>query len=72
MSDDRIEVTFECQYCGGTVLGLPENYTDDSIAQCNDCGIEIGRWGDVKAEARKRALADAEDADALRKSGRIE
>ena len=23
MSDDRIEVTFECQYCRGTALALP-------------------------------------------------
>ena len=68
MSGDGIEVTFECQYCGGTVLALPEDYTDDSIASCNSCGIEIGRWGDVKAEARKRALAE----DALRNGGRTE
>ena len=59
MSNSGIEVTFECQYCGGTVLALPEDYTDESIAQCNDCGADIGRWGDIKAVARKQAVDDA-------------
>jgi hypothetical protein len=61
MANDKIEVTFECQFCGGTVLELPEEYTDDSLAKCNDCGTDIGRWGDIKAEAMKRASADTTD-----------
>ena len=61
MPDGETEVTFECQYCGGVVLALPEEYTDDSIAQCNDCGADIGRWGDIKAEARKKALRASDD-----------
>ena len=61
MPDGETEVTFECQYCGGVVLALPEEYTDGSIAQCNDCGADIGRWGDIKAEARKKALRSSDD-----------
>jgi hypothetical protein len=61
MPNGETEVTFECQYCGGVVLALPEEYTDDSIAQCNDCGADIGRWGDIKAEARKKALRSSDD-----------
>ena len=63
MSKGGIEVTFERQYCGGTVLALPEDYTDESIAQCNDCGADTGRWGDIKAVARKKAVVDMEDQD---------
>lgn len=51
MSKDQLEVTFTCQECGGTVLNLPDDYTDDSIAECKDCGAEFGRWGDIKDKA---------------------
>ena len=61
MPNSGIEVTFECQYCGGTVLALPEDFTDESIARCNDCGADIGRWGDIKAVARKKAVDDMKD-----------
>ena len=55
MSDDKLVVTFECKECGGTVLQLPDDPTDDSIAKCKSCGIEFARWGDIKA----KAIADA-------------
>ena len=38
--------------CGGTVLSVPDNATDSSIATCKSCGAEIGRYGDVKAVGR--------------------
>lgn len=31
MAEDKIEITFECLNCGGTILSLPDDYTDDSI-----------------------------------------
>ncbi len=53
MPTDQVEVTFNCQECGGTVLQLPDGYTNDSIAKCKSCGQEVGRWGDVKTDANK-------------------
>lgn len=41
-----------CRACGGTVLSVPDNATDDSIATCKACGAEIGKYGDVKAAGR--------------------
>jgi hypothetical protein len=51
MAKDQLKFTFECKKCGGTVLELPDNYTDDSIAKCKSCGTEFGRYGDIKAKA---------------------
>ncbi|MGJ0532793.1 ECs_2282 family putative zinc-binding protein [Methylocystis sp.] len=55
MSDDKISVEFNCKKCGGTVISLPDDPTDDSIATCQSCGVEFGRWGDIKAQATKVA-----------------
>lgn len=59
---DKIEVTFDCKNCGAkpAVLVLPENPTDDDIAKCEVCGIEFGRYGDVKAQARELAAKEAD------------
>lgn len=54
---DKIEIKFKCLKCGGTILSLPDNYTDDSIANCKACGEEFGRFGDVKAKAMETARA---------------
>ena len=58
MADANLEFTFKCSECGPTSLSLPDNYTDDSIAKCKSCGMEFGRYGDIKAEATKIAKAD--------------
>ena len=52
MNTDHLNVTFECKQCGGTILELPDDPTDESIVKCKSCGIEFGRWGDIKAKAR--------------------
>jgi hypothetical protein len=41
-----------CRKCGGTVLSLPDNARDSSMSTCNSCGVEIGKYGDVKAACR--------------------
>ena len=51
----ELEIKFECVECGGTILALPDDYTDDSIAKCESCGQEFGRFGDVKAKAMEVA-----------------
>ena len=61
MSDDKLSVTFECPKCGGTILELPDDHTDDSIATCKGCGVSFGRWGDIKAQATKLAKGHAID-----------
>lgn len=48
---DQINVTFKCQSCGGTVLELPDDYTDLSIAKCKGCGIAFSTYGEIKAKA---------------------
>jgi hypothetical protein len=55
MATDEFKITFECKKCGGTVLDLPDNHTDDSIAKCKSCGTEFGRYGDIKKKARDLA-----------------
>jgi len=51
MSTDEIRVKFECLKCGGSVLQLPDDYTDASIAKCKLCETEFGTWRDIKAKA---------------------
>lgn len=58
MSTDKIEVKFTCEQCGGTVLEIPDDHTDDSIAKCKSCGVEFGRWGDIKAKAIQLAKGE--------------
>jgi DNA-directed RNA polymerase subunit RPC12/RpoP len=48
---DKLSVTFKCKACGGTVLELPDHPTDDSRAVCKGCGIDLARWGDIKAKS---------------------
>lgn len=58
MPDGHIDITFTCKACGKkmTQLSLPDDPTDDSIAVCNACGVEVGRYGDIKAEAKRAAI----------------
>lgn len=42
-----------CRKCGGTVLSVPDNATDSSVATCKSCGAEIGKYGDVKEAGRQ-------------------
>ncbi len=56
-----LEVTFECESCGGTVLELPDDYTDASIVKCKACGREFGTWGDVQAQAHDLAARQIRD-----------
>lgn len=56
MSEDHISMTFDCRTCGGpTILSLPDDYTDASIASCKTCGQEFGTFSEVKAKARAAA-----------------
>ena len=61
MSGDRIVTGFKCDKCGGTIIELPDGYTDDSIAKCKSCGQEIGTWGQFKDASRKVAADRARD-----------
>jgi len=51
MTTDKVTVSFRCKECGGTILTLPDNHTDDSIATCKKCGVKHGRWRDIKTKA---------------------
>jgi len=50
-------VNFVCPACGASVVNLPEDHSDDSTAKCSSCGVELGRWGDLK-EASGKLLSD--------------
>ena len=56
MTDGTVTVKFECKKCGGHRLLLPDEPTDDSIAKCEQCGNELGRWGDIKAVAHQKII----------------
>lgn len=60
MPKGEVTVKFECPLCGGTVIDLPDNFTDDSSASCatRGCNAHFGRWGDIKDRTR-RAVAKA-------------
>jgi transcription elongation factor Elf1 len=60
MSKDQITATFTCPKCGPTSLHLPDEYTDDSIASCNICGQEFGRYGDIKEKVIDMAKAEVD------------
>lgn len=67
MSDaGHLDATFKCLVCGGAILELPDDYTDDSIAKCESCGERFGRYGDIKAKAmdlaKKKVVADFRNA----------
>jgi hypothetical protein len=51
VATDKVEIKLKCKACGGTVIELPDNPTDASIATCKSCGVAVGRWGDIKATA---------------------
>lgn len=53
-----MSITFKCPECGGTVLELPDNYNDDSIATCKSCAVSFGRWGDIEAKGVDVAKAE--------------
>lgn len=55
---DQINVTFECQKCGGTILELPDNHDDNSIVKCKSCGFEFGTYGQVKEKAKEAAVGE--------------
>jgi hypothetical protein len=53
MAQELVGFQFTCPLCGGHSLELPEDYNDNSMARCSDCGTDMGRWGDFKAAAEK-------------------
>ena len=58
MSDDQLDISFKCKECGGTELSFSNKHADDSIVSCKNCGMELGVWGSIKAEAMKAIEAD--------------
>ena len=49
--------TIECPTCReANGVELPANPNDISIARCRSCGMDLGRWGDMK-EAAARIIA---------------
>lgn len=61
---DRINVTLNCLACGTDNVTLTtddEPATDESVVRCKACGHEFGRYGDVKAKARKMAASAVRD-----------
>lgn len=61
MSGVRIEVKFQCRKCGGTVIELPDNYNDMSIAACKKCGAEFGEWGEIKKDAKDLMMGHVQE-----------
>lgn len=68
---------YSCRKCGGTIVHLPDNHTDESIASCKACGAEFGRMGDIKAlamllakeELRKHGLKPEDDTNVVYTEG---
>ena len=46
-----IPVELRCGKCGSKALVAKPDLTDDSAVTCTACGVEIGRWGDVRKQA---------------------
>jgi DNA-directed RNA polymerase subunit RPC12/RpoP len=49
ISDEKLNFSFRCMKCGGTIISLPDNHTDDSIAVCKACGVLFGPLAAIKA-----------------------
>jgi ribosomal protein S27E len=58
--DGQIEVKVRCAKCGGNKLVVPDESKDSSIVTCQSCGTQIGKWGDVKAAALKKAKEEVQ------------
>ena len=56
--NDQITITFKCLDCGGTVLELPDNHADESIAICKSCRRPFGPYGEIKAKAINAGAAN--------------
>lgn len=61
MSEDHLTFDLTCTNCGQqTKLTFEEeDPTDDSTAKCSECGVEVGRYGDIKAKAMELAKEHA-------------
>ena len=64
MSDSDIEITADCPVCGARIA-WDEDATDKTMLVCNDCGLEAGTLGNLKAKAAEvllERLRNIEDA----------
>lgn len=44
----HINYEFFCEECGGYLMEVPDNPSDDDIARCTACGHQFGRYADVR------------------------
>ncbi len=60
MVSRTVQIGFVCNHCGGEVVSLPDDHTDESDAWCKGCGVVFGSWGSIrrKAEDAAKSLAD--------------
>lgn len=67
----KIQIQIGCPSCGlnPTVMELPDDHTDDSIAKCKGCGADLGRFGDIKEAAIKLARENLVDSVRKRLKG---
>lgn len=54
MPKGTITLTFHCSKCGDSVIELPENYTNTSLATCGKCGVVLGPYGDIQFKVGMR------------------
>lgn len=57
MAQDSIP--FRCSKCGGSRMVFPnDSPKDDDIISCAGCGVEIGRYADVRTAAIEAGKAE--------------
>lgn len=65
MPNDNIEVHANCSSCH-TRISWTDEVTDETMLVCNNCGREVGTYGDFRERAieavRQKALSVIKDA----------
>ncbi|QDA35649.1 hypothetical protein FA743_00765 [Paracoccus gahaiensis] len=64
MNTDLVDLPLSCSSCGADPLqvAVSDPVSDDSDATCADCGAQLGRFGDLKAQGMDALKAAVEKA----------
>ncbi|WP_312525184.1 hypothetical protein [Paracoccus sp. (in: a-proteobacteria)] len=48
-------LNFSCPACGENpaTINLPDDWTHESIAHCNKCGVSFGKYGEISERIRQ-------------------
>jgi hypothetical protein len=45
-----VQIEVRCDYCRGSNISIPLNAGEETLADCGDCGAEVGTVADLKTQ----------------------